>query len=181
MRKIILLWLLLTANSAFAQTDTEKYIREITVEVGVFISPDCPISQKYIARLNTIYLTYRDKPQIRWTFIIPEKLSKKKVQDFAAEFDVKFPLKADDRRRSITRSFGATVTPQVIVKQNKVVYRGAIDNWFYELGHYRQKTTQHYLIDVLESVLRNEDPAIQQTEAIGCPISLTWSSASRNH
>jgi hypothetical protein len=66
----------------------------------------------------------------------------------------------------------AKVTPEVFLfdKEFELRYKGAIDNWFYELGKYRRVTSDHYLIDALQSVLGGEDPIIMETEAIGCLI-----------
>lgn len=140
-------------------------------EIAVFIGLDCPISQKYISRLNEIYDQYKNKPDHKWTFIVPEAVSKKRVNNFIKEFNVKFPLQSDNSMLLSTKHFGAQLTPQVVIKMgDEIIYKGAIDNWFYELGRYRLVVTEHYLIDALESVLKNEYPKIRETETIGCFI-----------
>jgi hypothetical protein len=139
-------------------------------QVAVFLSCDCPISQKYIASLNAIYAEYGNKPGLEWHFIVPGKISKKELREFVKEYDVRFPIQADGEKQKITRSFNATVTPQVVIRENEILYSGAIDNWFYSLGQYRQVTTEHYLTDALDQVLRGEVPVVRITEAVGCPI-----------
>ena len=154
---------------------TESYLLPTTAnhqtEVAVFIALDCPISQKYISTLNDIYLKYKNRDQFKWSFIVPGKGSKKKIKAFINEYDVKFPLKADGAMLRRTKYFKASVTPEVVMmKYDKMIYRGAIDNWFYELGRYRSIINEHYLIDALESVLNNKEPVIKETQAIGCFI-----------
>ena len=51
-------------------------------------------------------------------------------------------------------------------------YRGAIDNWFYELGGYRQDVTEDYLIDGIDAILAGSDPKKPSTLAVGCLIQM---------
>lgn len=139
-------------------------------QVAVFISSECPISQKYIATLNEIYRKYGDEPSLQWQFVLTDKIKRKELQAFVREYNVGFPLVKDDSRNSWSAQFMASVTPQVVIKDDEVLYSGAIDNWFYGLGQYRQVITEHYFIDALDRVLNGEIPSIRQTEAVGCPI-----------
>jgi hypothetical protein len=140
------------------------------MQVAVFLACECPISQKYVATLNAIYAGYGSKPELEWHFIITGKISRKELREFVREYDVRFPIEIDGGKQKITRSFNATVTPQVIIRENEILYSGAIDNWFYSLGQYRQVTTEHYLTDALDQLLRGELPIVRTTEAVGCPI-----------
>lgn len=168
LRVIAILFVSLTDSSCFAQSDT---IRHSQVEIAVFLGSDCPISQKYISRLNEVYLKYKGVPGHSWTFIFPEHISKRKIKEFAAENNAKMPLSVDDRNLSRTSYFQASVTPEVIImKEGRVLYRGAIDNWYYELGRYRQKATEHYLTDALEAIVKAQEPPVRKTTAIGCFI-----------
>jgi hypothetical protein len=106
-------------------------------------------------------------------FIIPEKVSKKEIADFIKEFDVKFPLTLDKRRKHVKR-LHAEITPQAILTQDgSIVYTGAIDNWFYDLGKYRREATEHYLVDALRALSEGQYPEVKETEAIGCPIAMS--------
>lgn len=136
------------------------------VEVTVFIACECPISQKYVPVLNSMYSTYKE---FKWSFVVPGKVSKSEISSFEKEFDVHFPLVVD-RKGSKVRQLHAGTTPQVIIVSDSVVYTGAIDNWFYELGRYRREATEHYLVDALEAIRQGRSPVVKETEAIGCPI-----------
>lgn len=140
-------------------------------EVAVFIGLDCPISQKYIAKVNDIYRTHRDQPSLEWHFIVPGPIAKKRIKNFQKEYGVTFPIEPDNNKLRKTKHFNATVTPEVVIlRDGKILYKGAIDNWFYELGSYRSQPTEHYLVDAIESILKNQEPSIKETEAIGCFI-----------
>jgi hypothetical protein len=139
-------------------------------EIAVFLACECPISQKYVATLNELYKQYGSEPLLKWHFIVPGHVGNDEVQTFIKEYDVRFPL-TQDRRMNMVESFHANVTPQVVIVDGKtILYSGAIDNWFYGLGQYRQVITENYLDDALTAILAGKKPSIQRTEAIGCPI-----------
>src|SRR5689334_9045997 len=140
------------------------------VHVAVFLACDCPISQKYVPVLNEIYEKYRTYPALEWSFIVPGRVSKREVKSFIDEYDVRFPLRRDRSSGKEVTSSNAEVTPQVVMRSDHILYSGAIDNWFYELGQYRQVITEHYMTDALDQILAGGSPAIQQTKAVGCPI-----------
>jgi hypothetical protein len=135
----------------------------------VFLSTDCPISQKYVGDLNKILSEYRDSVQFR--FILPGAVSYDEIQEFVKEFSVDFPLEPDKSYERVVQ-YKATITPEVILvdENGQEKYRGAIDNWFFDLGHARASVTEHYLRDALRSVLKHQTPAVTSTKAVGCII-----------
>jgi len=140
-------------------------------EVAIFLACECPISQKYVSTLNELYLQYNKESNLKWHFIIPDRIKQRDLDQFVKEYNVRFPLERDTRRHKMVGKFQPDVTPQaVILDDNRVLYSGAVDNWFYGLGQYRQVITEHYFKDALDAVLRGEQPPIQKTEAVGCPI-----------
>lgn len=141
------------------------------VSVYVFLACECPISQKYVPVLNSIYSTYKNTPSFKWTFVIPGKVKKSEIQDFISEYGVQFPLENDPRITTV-KKLHASTTPEVIIVKDSVLYSGAIDNWFYELGKYRREATEKYLIDALEAIKDGREPLIKKTEAVGCPIAI---------
>lgn len=166
----------LLCSVGFTQDYHSPINLEQSFEVAVFLGLDCPISQKYISRLNDIYKKYETDKLIKWSFIIPGNVEEEKIKEFTKEYNAFFPIVSDDHRLSRIKYFGATVTPQVVIKQNgKTLYIGAIDNWFYELGRYRSHTTEHYLIDAIEAITNNKEPLIKKTKAFGCFIEINSS------
>lgn len=183
MTTLILILAILVGSTSFsmAQTEIPKDSLEYDFTVVIFLGLECPVSQKYITKLNTIYSTHKDKQEIEWLFVIPEVVKKRQIKKFSKQYKVQFALKSDESNQRITLAYGATATPEAFIeKDGKILYRGAIDNWFYELGRYRQVITKNYLIDALESVLRNQEPLIKETTPIGCFIQQS-SSAIHDH
>ena len=182
----LLLILLVTAGSmSFSSRQNEIHFSsaaEKSITITVFLGIDCPVSQKYITTLNSIYTSFKDRTEIEWIFIIPENVKKSKLKAFAKEYKIKFPLESSLTRKKSAAYYEATVTPEVFVeKKGRTLYKGAIDNWFYELGKYRQQVTENYLIDALESVLRNQEPIIKETTPVGCFIQHSKSRAHHHH
>lgn len=135
----------------------------------VFLSIDCPISQKYVSRLNNLFIEFHDS--VAWYGYVPQNVSDASITQFINEFGVEFPL-TRDKNLSAARKYNASVTPEVIVinKDEKKIYRGAIDNWFYDLGKYRPQATEFYLKDAIEALLSNNEPRVSNTVPIGCYI-----------
>jgi hypothetical protein len=79
-----------------------------------------------------------------------------------------------DKDHELVRKYSITVTPEVVLLDatGKVQYRGAIDNWYYELGKHRQTVTEHYLIDAIQSSISGETIAIKEAKPIGCILSM---------
>ena len=152
----------------------QKLLKKISagsdVTVVIFLATDCPVSQKYIPALNQIHDQYADK-SVTIHAVIPGKISQDDLAIFRKEYGIKFAL-SPDRRYRFVKMLSATTTPEVIVvdKHLRTKYRGAIDNWFYELGGYRKEADELYLINALDALLNNQQPAVASTEAIGCLI-----------
>lgn len=174
MKYLLFIYFIFLSFAAFPQEHHAEVNSAQFYEVAVFLGLECPISQKYIYRLNDIYKKHENVNSLKWSFIIPGNVEDEKIKEFTKEYNAIFPIVSDDHRLSRTKYFGATVTPQVIIMQNgKTLYSGAIDNWFYELGRYRSQTTEHYLIDALEAITNNKEPVLKETKAFGCFIEMT--------
>lgn len=143
--------------------------RQSKVNILIFLAVDCPISQKYIPKLNSIQQIYSQGVSI--TAIVPGKIEKSEQEKFVEEYNLAFPLEVDKNYQCV-KHLSAKVTPEVFVfdQQQVLRYRGAIDNWFYDLGEYRTNSTQDYLIDAIESLLAGKLPKIDKTSALGCYI-----------
>jgi len=103
----------------------------------------------------------------------PAGLTKKESKAFRKEYQVPEMIQfVDDKKHVMTDKYGATITPEVVLldKKQQVIYQGAIDNWFFELGRYRLEITEHYLKEAIEASLQGQSPFLKKTEAIGCFI-----------
>jgi hypothetical protein len=134
----------------------------------IFLHPDCPVCQKYMNTLNKIYGQYKSSVDIKG--YVPGKIKKDEIIRFIEDYRIGFPVSADKNLR-LANKLGATTTPEVfLMDDGKVCYRGAIDNWFFELGRYRQEPTQNYLVDAIIASLKGEPSVHSNTKPIGCII-----------
>lgn len=131
----------------------------------IFLSAECPICQNQVLTLNQLMKKYPDV-QFRGVFTAWDK--QRDIATFQRSFAPAFPL-SRDKHHHLAKRLGATVTPEVFLLHNRrVVYQGAIDNWYYAPGRHRVAPTLHYLEAAIRAVQngRAVDPA--KTEAIGC-------------
>lgn len=158
------------AGLARGQGFPDRLSVDSDVTVIVFLAVDCPISQKYVPALNRICEKYTGR-SVKMHAVIPGRLKKRALRKFVTEYGMCFSARRD-RRYTWVETLAANATPEVFVfdHQKKLLYRGAIDNWFYELGGYRKEPTKHYLVDAIDAGLAGEQPDVQQTKALGCFI-----------
>ena len=134
----------------------------------VWLSTDCPLSQKYTRTLSLLEQNYSDK-SVQWKAIfVNEKI--KSVKRFLEKYSLTMPYILDENKMITTR-YKATITPEVVlVVDEKIVYRGAIDNQVLALGKFADSATAHYLQVAIDSILSGKIIAIPNTQAIGCII-----------
>lgn len=153
--------------SSTHKTDAQKSFR-----VLVFLAVDCPISQDYIGKLNKLHRSFSDK-DIKLVGLFPGRETARDLKRFAQEYQVQFELTVD-HNQEWAKKLQATVTPEAFVIDNDdhIYYQGAIDDWYYDLGHHRQQVVHHYLIDALDALGRGIRPDSVKTTAVGCLITI---------
>jgi len=158
-----------TVSFSFAQQVNPK--KATKVQVSVFLSTECPISQRYIPRLRELYQEFSGK-NISFAAYFPLSTDDyRALGRFWRDYPLPFPTKPDPNQQ-IARRFRASITPEVVVQDvsGTVVYQGAIDDWFVALGKHRPEPTQHYLRNALSALLNNQPVVPARTEAVGCFI-----------
>lgn len=152
-------------NKPFSITAHEKNV------VVFFLGTDCPITQKYITRVKDIVSEFKSTTDFYGVF--PSQFSLKQIKRFKKDYKMTIRFLSDDKME-LAHLLGATVTPEVFLMDDglKLQYKGAIDNWFYELGKNRLNTSERYLIDALSALANDETPLVKETEAIGCFIQM---------
>ncbi|HVU85594.1 MAG TPA: hypothetical protein VHC50_12175, partial [Puia sp.] len=95
----------------------------------------------------------------------------KTINGFAKKYKITFPLFID-KKLVLSRYLQATATPEVILLKNRdeLLYKGAIDDWFMDLGKQRTRATKEFLRDALDRQPGAEMTALKRTKAIGCYI-----------
>lgn len=138
------------------------------VVVLVFLGNHCPVVQAYEDRLIDFTNDYKGKnvkvigvavghqPEDRLPGI--KKYTKEKGSNY---------LYGYDESQAAGRAYGATRTPEFFVlnKDRNICYMGAMDD-----NQNEDKVTKTYLRDAVDSVLKGETPAVQETRAVGCGV-----------
>ena len=88
--------------------------------------------------------------------------SYKAMQEHAQEYNYKFPY-VMDKRAELANAFGAKKTPHVYLfnKDNKLVYRGAID----DNAENADNVTTSYLVNAVNAVAMGEEIKVKKTKA----------------
>ena len=170
-----IVFLLLIGTTCFAQhqhhqpENADGNAKPTTILI--FMAVDCPVTQKYMNTIKMLASRYKDRISVTGYF--PAGLPRKTETSFRSEYEIPEHIKlVDDKNHHITKKLGATITPEVFLLSDggEVLYSGAIDNWFFELGRYRPEITENYLVDAIEAALTGKVAAITKTTAIGCFI-----------
>lgn len=137
--------------------------------VFVFLSPECPLSQHYTAELNAL----AKNKMVRFLGVIPGDLySTQSINAFKEIHQIEYPLLLDTNLK-LTKMLGATITPQaIVVERNDILYSGAIDNAYINIGKRHNTTTAWYLRDALSAIQSNTVPRVRKTNPIGCLIEM---------
>jgi thiol-disulfide isomerase/thioredoxin len=145
-------------------------LKETTVYV--FLSETCPICQSYTLTLKDLYKKY-NLQKIKFVGIFPNYYStQKSIDEFKKKYSIPFELILD-KKGELTNRFSATITPEVFIEStdNKILYRGRIDDSFYSLGKRRTIITSTELADALSEISLKQTIKIFKTQAVGCVIS----------
>ncbi|TAD84393.1 MAG: hypothetical protein EAY75_13215 [Bacteroidetes bacterium] len=162
---------LLTAH--FTDTKTSTNIPLWTkgkTSVWIFISPECPMCQNYAPTLKALKKAFENK--VQFIGIIPGRAyTQTEIERYRKTYKIDFPVVVDSAF-AISSKIKATVTPEVFVinETGQLAYRGAIDNWLYDLGKKRRAPTQHFLKDALAAVVAGQSVTKSKTTAKGCLI-----------
>ena len=163
--------LLLLFNFTFSQN---KINEQLTVYF--FISTSCPISQQYTKEIIRLKEQFKDQ-EVKIVTVFPND-GKKSIQKEIKEFNNTYGLSTsfiDDKHFKLTKKLKATITPEafLISSNGNILYHGAIDNWYYQLGKNRINITAHYLEDAIAEALQGKSITTQYAEPIGCFIEVT--------
>jgi hypothetical protein len=141
------------------------------IMVFVLLGLECPISQQCTKVVNELADKYSNNG-VRFYGVIPGKnYSASEVRTFKKIYLIDFALLADTAC-VLTNMLHGSITPQAIVTDNsyRILYTGAIDNSYRELGRKNARVTAHYLADALTAITHKQPVAIPHTVPVGCLI-----------
>lgn len=141
----------------------------------VFMSTDCPISNRYVPRLNTLAIEARSLGVEFFGVISDPAIDRQQARQHAHEYAVTFPV-LFDASGTLARRLKPEHVPEafVVARNDRLVYRGRISNLFAALGTPRRRATTNELGDALAAVAGGKPVAKPRTETVGC-IFEAWS------
>ena len=143
-----------------------------SINVYIFLLDACVICKHYSLTLAELHQEYSSE-HLQFIGLFPNFSSKPaSIEAFKEKYRIPFELKTD-YYRIMTNRFGVTMTPEIVVynhSQEKVLYKGRIDNTYAALGKRRRHTTSSELEDALKAIRDGKEILIPQTQSVGCLI-----------
>lgn len=139
--------------------------------VCVFVSSECPISNKFAPEIERLSQKY-SKDEVSFNVVYPNASdTDSKVTEHRRDYHLTGAF-IRDPKHELVKLAGATVTPEAAVFDSKreLVYRGRVNDQYLALGKGRPHPTQHDLEDAITALLAGQKPKQSRTEAVGCYI-----------
>lgn len=129
-----------------------------------FTCNNCPVAVAYQDRFVEFTKKYKDKGAAFIAINVNTGEDLQKMKTRAEEAGFNFPY-AYDASQTTAKEYGAKVTPHIYVldQDRQVVYIGSFDNA-------QNNPTEHYVADVVDSVIAGKKPTVQGKKAFGCGI-----------
>jgi len=176
---VFLLQVLATAGSLphFSLSDTSGRIHTPADWVGkravvlLFVSTDCPLSNRYVPEMNRIASAYASRDVAFFAVQGDATTPLDQVRAHVKEFGYTFPYLIDPEE-ALAAYTGAASTPEAAVLSPKgdLLYLGRLDNRLEDFGKERIRVTEFDLRDALDAVLAGKPVPRPRTKALGCAI-----------
>jgi thiol-disulfide isomerase/thioredoxin len=176
---VFLLQVLATAGSLphFSFSDTDGRIHTPSDWVGrravvlLFVSTDCPLSNRYVPEMNRVASAYAPRGVAFYAVQGDATVPLDQVRAHVREFGYTFPYLIDPEE-ALAAYTGAVSTPEaaVLSPRGDVLYLGRLDNRLEDFGKERIRVTEFDLRDALDAVLARKPVPHPRTKALGCAI-----------
>lgn len=142
--------------------------------IALFVySEGCPIAQQQVNYLESLRKKFSNE-KVEFRFIISDKgIDLGKVKENIKKFNITIPVLLD-KAQTVANLLNYKRTAEVILIETKefnIFYRGQVNDKF-DYGSQKNKATNQYLVDAIESYFKMEQPKVSQTEPKGCMINL---------
>lgn len=144
---------------------------EPAATVLIFVSDDCPISNRYIPEILRLRESYSGRG-VRFWMVHPDATeTAAAIRKHDEEFNLTIPALRDPEH-DLVKLGKAEVTPSaaVFAGDGHLVYHGRIDDRVAELGEERPYPTRRNVAEALEALLAGRAVEETETTAVGCVI-----------
>ena len=143
------------------------------VDLLVFITTDCPMSNRYAPEISRIAADYAPKGVRTLLVFADPSLDATRAKAHVTSFFPALPA-VIDKDFALTASVGATITPvAAIYSSTGRAYRGRIDDLYVSIGQARRAATRHDVRLSLDAVIAGRPAPVTETTAFGCFIERT--------
>ena len=151
--------------------DPLEHTTAIKATVVLFISTDCPVSNRYAPDVRRMYDTF-SKAGVRFWLVYPNPAdTTADIRDHLKSFS--YPGTAvRDVKHDLAKRAGATITPEAVVfdASGRLAYRGRIDDRYSAVGVERATATKQDLRDAIAATIAGTPVTNRFTQAVGCYI-----------
>lgn len=143
--------------------------RDQKATVFVFLSVDCPISNRYAPTLRKLQTEFQNA---RFVLVYPNvDESAEAIQKGLSEYELRFEAWRDTKH-TLVKAAQVSITPEaaVFLPARGFVYRGRIDDRYADFGKHRSQANTNDLREVLMEIENGKIPAQRVTKAVGCYI-----------
>jgi peroxiredoxin len=150
-----------------AHTATEWQHRSAIVLL--FISADCPISNRYAPTMNQLAKEYGPGNTSFYAVQSDPDVTPAVARQHARDYGFQFPILLDGGQTLASR-YGVSVTPTAVVVSAKgdLLYRGRIDDRAVDFGQWRNTARKQDLRDAIANVIAGKPVSRPFPDAIGC-------------
>jgi hypothetical protein len=151
--------------------DPFETLPESTAVAFLFVSVDCPISNRYAPEIRRLHDQFVARG-VSFRLVYPNPAeSAEMIRKHLKEYDLP-PVALRDPKQELAKFVSASITPEAAVfdRQRARVYLGRIDDRYVSLGVQRPAATQHDLEDALTDTIAGRRVHEATTQAVGCFI-----------
>ena len=140
--------------------------------VLIFISVDCPISNRYAPQIQRLQARFATNRIPIWLVYPDPEVSPGTVRQHLKDYRYLDNHVVLDPRHALVKRAKAKITPEAAVfsSDGKLLYHGRIDNRFPELGQARPEATTHELEEALTSLSEGREVPTRYEAPVGCFI-----------
>jgi hypothetical protein len=139
--------------------------------VLLFVSTDCPISNRYAPDVRRLHDQYAEDGVV-FRLIYPNPAdSVVDIRDHLKSFSYPGTALRDLHHDAVKRA-GVTITPEAAVydSHGRLAYRGRIDDRYSAIGTERATASRHDLHDAIAATIAGKAVMPRFTQAVGCYV-----------
>jgi hypothetical protein len=141
------------------------------VAVFVFVSVDCPISNRYAPEIRRLHDAFSARG-VSFRVVYPNPAeSAAAIRDHLKAYE--YPVEGlRDPRHRLVKQAEISITPEAAVyaRDGRLIYRGRIDDRYVTLGLERPAPTRRDLFEALTDTLAGRPAREPRTRAVGCYV-----------